>query len=262
MCNPCVISDRSIHMPTLIATHQPFAAKDAENETREKLVIAAENLFALHGYQKVTVRAIAAAAGVNWSLLGYYFRGKEGLLFEVYRRHCNALNAERFQLLKAARAGARPPQLEKVLEAFVLPALSIAETQAGGASFSRLRAVLAAEDSKLLDQLVTENFDSSSGEFIDALCECLPELSRDEVLWRFHFMLGTIYYTASGPHRIKVFSEGRCDPANVSENLKHLIPFLAAGFRSPATSVSQYQTQPSTASAGKKTRPARDRVRR
>src|ERR1700735_2519952 len=114
-------------MPALIANSQPSPARDAENETREKLVIAAENLFALHGYQGVTVRAIAADAGVNWSLLGYYFRGKEGLLFEVYRRHCNALNAERFQLLEAARAGAQPPQLEKVLEAFVLTALFITQ---------------------------------------------------------------------------------------------------------------------------------------
>ena len=142
-------------MPTLIATSLPSAVRDGENETREKLVVAAENLFALHGYKSVSVRAIAAAAGVNWSLLGYYFRGKEGLLFEVYRRHCNALNAERFQLLKATMAEGQPPQLEKVIEAFVLPALSIAQTRAGGVSFSRLRAVLAAEDSKLLDQLVT-----------------------------------------------------------------------------------------------------------
>jgi AcrR family transcriptional regulator len=176
-------------------------------------------------------------------LLGYYFRGKEGLLFEVYRRHCNALNAERFQLLTAARKERKPPQLEKVIEAFVLPALSLAQTQAGGASFSRLRAVLAAENSKLLEQLVAENFDSSSAEFIDALCECLPELSRDEVLWRFHFMLGTIYYTASGPHRIKALSEGRCDPASVSDNVKHLIPFLAVGFRAPASNRRQ-KTRP------------------
>jgi AcrR family transcriptional regulator len=249
-------------MPTLIATPLPSAVRDGENETREKLVVAAENLFALHGYKSVSVRAIAAAAGVNWSLLGYYFRGKEGLLFEVYRRHCNALNAERFQLLKAAKAKSQPPQLEKVIEAFVLPALSLAQTQAGGVSFSRLRAVLAAEDSKLLDQLVTENFDSSSAEFIDALCECLPELSRDEVLWRFHFMLGTIYYTASGPHRIKAFSEGRCDPANVSENMKHLIPFLAAGFRAPASLPGQPPTHPLTAAPGKKNRVARGRVTR
>jgi AcrR family transcriptional regulator len=167
-------------------------------------------------------------------LLGYYFRGKEGLLFEVYRRHCDALNDERFQLLKAARAESQPPQLEKVIEAFVLPALSMGQTRAGEASFSRLRAVLAAENSRLLDQLVAENFDFSSAAFIDAFCECLPEIARDEVLWRFHFMLGTIYYTATGPHRIKALSEGRCDPGDVSENLKHLIPFLAAGFRAPA----------------------------
>ena len=262
MCNPYVISRRSIPMPTLIATPLPSAGRDAENETREKLIAAAENLFALHGYQGVSVRAIAAAAGVNWSLLGYYFRGKEGLLFEVYRRHCNALNTERFQLLKAARAECQPPQLEKVIEAFVLPALSIAQTQAGGVSFSRLRAVLAAENSKLLDQLVTENFDSSSGEFIDTLCECLPEVPRDEVLWRFHFMLGTIYYTASGPHRIKAFSEGRCDPAHVSENVKHLIPFLAAGFRAPVGPVGQPPTRPPTATHGKKSRPPRGRVTR
>ena len=184
-------------MHTLVTTPKTSAERDAENETREKLVAAGESLFAQHGYQGVSVRAIAAAAGVNWSLLGYYFRGKEGLLFEVYRRHCNALNAERFQLLKAARAERRPPQLEKVIEAFVLPALSVAHPQKGGPSFSRLCAVLAAENSQLLDQLVAENFDSSSAEFIDALCECLPELPRDEVLWRFHFMLGTMLQLAS-----------------------------------------------------------------
>ena len=249
-------------MPAFITLPQPSAERDAENETREKLIAAAETLFSLHGYQGVSVRAIAAAAGVNWSLLGYYFRGKEGLLFEVYRRHCNALNAERFELLKTARAQCQPPQLEKVIEAFVLPALSVAQTQAGEASFSRLRAVLAAENSKLLDQLVAENFDSSSAEFIDALCECLPELSRDEVLWRFHFMLGTIYYTASGPHRIKALSEGRCDPASVSENVKHLIPFLAAGFRAAASRVDQPQTHSPTVAPGKKNRAAHGRVTR
>jgi AcrR family transcriptional regulator len=244
-------------MPTLITTPQPFAERDAENETREKLVVAAETLFALHGYRGVSVRAIAAAAGVNWSLLGYYFRGKEGLLFEIYRRHCNALNTERFQLLKAAKAECRPPRLEKVIEAFVLPALSVAHTQNGGTPFSRLRAVLAAENSQLLDQLVAENFDSSSAEFIDALCECLPELPRDEVLWRFHFMLGTIYYTATGPHRIKAFSQGRCDPASASENIKHLIPFLANGFRAPASPVGQPKTHSPTGAPAHRAAPVK-----
>ena len=58
------------------------------------------------------------------------------------------------------------------------------------------------------------------------------QLPADEILWRFHFMLGTIYYSASSPQRIKVFSRGRCDPGDVAETVRHLVPFLAAAFRS------------------------------
>ena len=57
-------------------------------------------------------------------------------------------------------------------------------------------------------------------------------LSADEILWRFHFMLGTIYYSASSPQRIKAFSRGRCDPGDVDATVSHLVPFLAAAFRS------------------------------
>ena len=75
--------------------------------------------------------------------------------------------------------------------------------------------MLAAEDVPLLTQLVAENFDQSSRTFVAALRECLPALPADEILWRFHFMLGTIYYSVSSPQRIKAFSRGRCDPGDL-----------------------------------------------
>ncbi len=209
------------------------AERDTGNETREKLLVAGEALFAERGY-RVSVREIAAAAEVNWSLVGYYFGGKDGLLAELYHRHCAALHAERVPLLEAARASHPSVRLEKTIEAFVAPALSEAEAPAGGTSFIRLRTAIAAENSALLERLVAENFDVSSTMFVGELCACLPHLARDEVLWRFHFMLGTVIYTASGPHRIKALSEGRCDPAATADTVKHLIPFLAAAFRSPA----------------------------
>ncbi len=81
-------------------------------------------------------------------------------------------------------------------------------------------------------QIVADNFDQSSRTFVTALRECLPDLPADEVLWRFHFMLGTIYYSASSPQRIKAFSRGRCDPGDVEATVRHLVPFLAAAFRS------------------------------
>jgi AcrR family transcriptional regulator len=204
-------------------------AVTADPATRDRLVSAAERLFAERGYTKVSVRAIAAAAGVNWSLVGYYFRGKEGLLAEVYRRHCSTLNAERLKLLAEATRG--KPKLDRVIEAFVRPALAEIQGAGRNSSFSRLRAILAAEDSALLEWLVAENFDLSSRTFIAALRKCLPHVPPDEILWRFHFMLGTIYYSVASPQRIKTFSRGRCDPGDLEATLRYLVPFLAAGFR-------------------------------
>jgi AcrR family transcriptional regulator len=204
------------------------------SETREQLVAAAERLFAECGFAAVSVRMIAAKAGVNWSLVGYYFRSKNGLLAEVYRRHCTTLNRERVRLLTEARRTGL--QLESVIEAFVRPALT--EIQGGDRrnQYSRLRAMLAAENAPLFAQLVADNFDRSSRTFVTALRECLPGLSADEVLWRFHFMLGTIYYSASSPQRIRAFSRGRCDPGEVEATVRHLVPFLAAAFRSAPVS--------------------------
>lgn len=256
----------AISSPQLLNDSNP--ARSSDQETSEKLIAAAERLFAEHGYNGVSVRMIAAAAGVNWSLLGYYFRGKEGLLSEVYRRHCGELNSARMRVLDEIRADGRPPELEQILNAFIQPALAVARGEDGQTAFIRLRAILAAENSALLDKLVGENFDLSSSTFISALRECLPHLTRDEILWRFHFMLGTIYYTASGPHRIREFSNGRCDPADIPENLHYLIPFLAAAFRAPSvkpvrrsqasrSSAARVRATPSSRRGSRLTPPAR-----
>ncbi|MEU4324208.1 TetR family transcriptional regulator [Nonomuraea dietziae] len=51
--------------------------------TRERLLAAARALFAEHGYERVTVRMIAAAAEANIALVGRYFGSKAGLFGEV-----------------------------------------------------------------------------------------------------------------------------------------------------------------------------------
>lgn len=54
-------------------------------ETRDRLLEAAEHLFATRGYRGASVRQIARRARCNVSLVGYYFGSKEGLLREVMR---------------------------------------------------------------------------------------------------------------------------------------------------------------------------------
>jgi AcrR family transcriptional regulator len=208
--------------------------REDEEGTRERILRTAERLFAERGFNGVSVRELAAEAQVNIASIGYHFENKEGLLSEVYRRHCEPLIEERLRGLEASSRLRGPARIAAIIEAFIRPALQQVEVE-GGAAFIRLRAVLSGENSDLLEKLVAENFDQSSTAFIDELCACLPHLTRTDVCWRFHFLLGTIYYTAAGPHRITAFSHGRCDPSDTEAVIKELVPFMTRAFVAPAT---------------------------
>src|SRR5262249_33888590 len=200
----------------------------------ERIRRTGERLFAERGFNGVSVRELAAAAQVNIASIGYHFDSKEGLLSEVYRRHCEPLIEERLRGLEAAARLRGKARVAAIIEAFIRPALAQVEAE-DGATFIRLRAVLPGENSELLEKLVAENFDQSRPAFIDKLCECLPHLSRTDVCWRFHFLLGTIYYTAAGPHRIAAFSNGRCNPSNTEDVINELVAFMTRAFCAPAT---------------------------
>src|SRR5450432_101543 len=210
------------------------AGLDQEDGTRDRILKTAERLFAERGFNGVSVRELAAAANVNIASIGYHFRSKEGLLAEVYRRHCEPMIEERLRGLAAAARLEGSARVAAIIEAFVRPALQQVDVEEGE-TFIRLRAVLSGENSELLEKLVADNFDQSSSAFIDALCDCLPHLSRTDVCWRFHFLLGTVYYTAAGPHRIFAFSNGHCDPGNTDAVIKELVPFMTRAFQAPAT---------------------------
>ena len=53
------------------------------SETREEILRAARELFARHGYEKASLRAIARNAGVDPALILHYFSSKDGLLREA-----------------------------------------------------------------------------------------------------------------------------------------------------------------------------------
>lgn len=210
------------------------SATTSELTTREKLIRSAECLFALRGFDGVSVRDITNDAKVNSALVGYYFGSKEGLLAQVYMRHCEPLKRERSRLLAEYRTAGASLTLEAVLDAFIRPPLEVNLGTEEGRTFSRLRSILLVENSMLLERLVAANFDETSQTFVSALCECLPDLRREDVFWRFHFLLGGIYYTALGPHRIRILSKGKCDPSDPETTRDELIRFAAAGFRAPA----------------------------
>lgn len=199
---------------------------------RQRLLDAGERLFAAHGWNGVSIRTIAAEADVTLSALNYHFGEKENLLAEIFAARAAPIAAERMRLLAAVQAGGTPT-LEAVIEAFLVPAFAVG-MRFGGEAFARLRARLATEPESFSRRILSKSFDQSSSAFISALQAMLPGLPPVDLAWRFHFLLGAMVYTMANPGRIQSLMDGACDPGDTEAALLHLVPFIAAGFRSPS----------------------------
>ena len=200
---------------------------------REAILCAAEELFSTNGFNAVSVRDIAQAAGANPGSVTYHFKTKDGLLLEIYRRHCGPMNRRRSELLDAAkRVRDLQDRLEAIVRAYVLPAFSSGSDLAGGgARFTRLRAVMSAEGNEVAGKIIAQTFDDTSHAFIDAIHESLPHISRAEIVWRSHFLLGALYYTLVQPERVSRLSRGEADGSDAADAIERLVHATVAALQ-------------------------------
>ena len=211
---------------------QAMAPVDTLSDTRpvrQRLIDAGERLFAEHGWQTVGIRTIAAEAQVSLAALNYHFGEKESLLAEIFAARAQPIADARTRLLIDMQAHG-PMTLERVIEAFLRPSLTVG-SEFGGRVFVKLRARLAAEPEALCRRILADAFDESSGQYMAAIQSLLPALSASDLHWRFHFLLGTMVYTMADTGRIQSMTGGLCNPGDAEAALRYLVPFLCAGFR-------------------------------
>src|SRR3984885_14087641 len=203
---------------------------------REAILCAAEELFSTNGFNAVSVRDIAQAAGANPGSVTYHFKTKDGLLLEIYRRHCGPMNRRRSELLEAAkRVRDLQDRLGAIVRAYVLPAFSSGSDLAGGgARFTRLRAVMSAEGNEVARRIIAQTFDDTSHAFIDAIHHSLPQIARTEIVWRSHFLLGALYYTLVTPERVSRLSRGEADGTDAGNAIEQLVRATVASLQAAA----------------------------
>jgi len=126
----------------MFQTHVSQAEHDrtgSRPETRERVLDAAERLFAERGFRATSIRDITAAARCNVAAVNYHFGGKVGLYREMFRRRLAALREQRVASIRSAmsEAGDRA-DLELVLRAFTRAFLEPHEEQSAGRGLVRL----------------------------------------------------------------------------------------------------------------------------
>ena len=197
--------------------------------TKDRILSAAEDLFAQHGFAGTSLRQVTSRADVNIAAVNYHFGSKENLVNEVFRRRLDELSAARIASLQGQLERA-PGDLEGLLAAFIEPALALASDRHGGSAFVRVLARAYAEKNEGLRKFLSDNYGHVLREFARALGTCLPALSKQQLYWRLDFIAGALTYAMADFGLIK-------RPADVSERdhaeraARELIQFAAAGLR-------------------------------
>jgi AcrR family transcriptional regulator len=203
-------------------------------EARELIIEAAETRFAAEGYDAVSFRDLTAAAGVSLSAIHYHFGSKEAVLSEIFSRRAGLMTKRRVDLLEAARRyEGHAPSLESILDAFLRPAFEVTHGDRNEL-FNRLRARLSLEHSAVTREIVRRAFDENDLLFIDALRVALPELTQEDLHWRFHFLVGAMIYTMSDSGQLEGLSGGSCASTQTEVALVALVKTFASLFRSPS----------------------------
>lgn len=199
----------------------------------ERILDTAEELFALHGFDGVTLRQIAAGARVDVALANYHFGKKRELFEAVFQRRATQLNAGRIGALRHAQeqAGAAGPDVEQIIAAFLRP-LEVAQTSADPGWRNYLALVAYINNSAVWgSEMMGTAFDELVTQFIAALRKALPAATDADIYWCYHYLSGALTLTLAQTGRIDRLSGGVCHSSDFRAAYDRMIPFIAAGFQ-------------------------------
>lgn len=166
------------------------AASEAVSADRRTAILeAAERLFARRGFDAVSIRDIAAEAGVNSALIGYHHGNKDALYRSLFSRRYVEFNAQRLRLLAAARLEPYAKRsLEELVRAWSDPLLTLLQDESHH-DFIVLLSRESADGSEDRHGVVREHFDPAARRCMRALGTIYPHLSRAELALYYLWMV-------------------------------------------------------------------------
>lgn len=215
----------------------------APTDTKERLLDAAEHVFAEKGFEGTSMRAVTQAAGAAVSAANYHFGSKRELLRAVLRRRIEPLNRARLERLAEleARLGGRAPDLEDVVEALVRPAFELRASHLGGDGRAFMRHVAArlfADPPPELASLKAELMADVNDRFTAALARALPDVETGGHAVALQLTAGLMVHVLSG--QVDPEAAGAL-PGRESEPWERLcgavVRYAAAGIRAAADPV-------------------------
>ncbi|GAA0816135.1 TetR/AcrR family transcriptional regulator [Colwellia asteriadis] len=203
--------------------------------TKNKILDAAELLFADKGFNGTSLREITSSAGVNLAAVNYHFGSKKELIKAVMSRYMNELAPKLELALSVIVHGDDKPNLDEVFFAFVEPLLHLNEFKVNGTSiFLQLLGRGYTDSQGFLRWFLTTQYPNVFTHFTKAVHKAYPELTTQEMFWRLHFTMGTIVFTMSSSDALMDISRNDFNnDVSIETLINKVIPYVAAGVGAP-----------------------------
>lgn len=205
---------------------------ERREESRERLLDAAEEAFAKRGFYGVTLREVATLARADTALLHYYFGGKSGLFEGVIARRAQAVNDRRLASLQAyeRKAGAQLTA-EGVVGAYLRPTFGyIMSGDPGARNYGAVIAKANASSSSDDVNFAVTPFDPVVHKLVELLRRVRPDCADTDIYWFYHMLSGAITLSLAETGRIDHLSNGRCQSGDFATILARMIEIFGAGF--------------------------------
>jgi AcrR family transcriptional regulator len=206
-------------------------------DTKERILDAAEQLFADQGFKSTSMRNITHEADVNLAAVNYHFGSKLALFTAVLARRINPVNEERIARLDAIekQTPEGPLDLETVLRAFLEPFLQISRMfDEQGMGLLMLARRAHTDQNPEVRSALTDLFERVFFRFHQAFQRALPGVPPQELGLKMFYAVGIMIQAMSWSRRPQWLDKGDARSLDHDDLTESLIRFAVAGMRAPS----------------------------
>lgn len=208
-------------------------------DTRERMIEAATEEFAAHGFEGASTRTVAENAGARHTLVTYHFEGKEGLWLAVMDQVVRSFTNRQIERLEGLRGVDEVVQLRLLLEEFV-------RYSAADLNIHKLMTHAASHASPQLDKIIADYL-RSYFEMVAGLIRAAQAkgafVEGDPYHLQYLFIGAATRIFMQYPEVSRVMGQSPLDPAFID---RHVEMCLGLFFKEPAATEGRKGTKNGT----------------
>lgn len=216
------------------------AKRGGREDTKLKLLQAAERLFAQQGIDAVSLRQITLAAGQrNESALHYHFGSREALIEAIFEWRMTAIDDRRNAMLDRLETEGRGDDLRAVVAAVVHPLSDQIRQAAGANCYNRFLAEAQRSPNVNIDRFVGGKYDRGvqrAYAWMQRLLDWMPERLLRQ---RYLVMLSAVVYGVADIEQVMAQRQDAARPFDMERAIDNLIDMATAALAAPVSAETQ-----------------------